>query len=374
MSNPSLEPRLSMASLPDLLQPLLTWLTGMPLPDQQPLFLWNPWTRLLAGLLTTAFGVALLATASTLGGPLWMLLLPGLLLASGGLRALYLEDAHNAVHHAFTGNRTVDRLLTEILTIITLTGGYSVFRRDHVKRHHGHNGTLLDPDYAALLSWGFHPRRPLPALRRQARWAALDPRLHAKYLLARLHQNFFDGPIYRRALAVAWNGGMLAAVSMTGTWQVWTIAWLLPLTWGFQTSSALQMLGGEHRWGTDLPPGRERLIAMSFGRFLGDTYPADGWTAKAGWWSRLLLLHWPARVFVLVGNDIGPAHDVHHRKPKFDWPNAAYARRDMIARGELPGAWDEWGSLPEFVDRGMRDLAESTRTDSLASTEARPDS
>ena len=355
--NPVLNPRQTMAHLPSILQHPLTWITGKPLSGQQPLFRWIPRTRLLAGMTATLLGSAASLLALAHGGVTFLLLLPGFLLTSGGLRALYLEIAHNAVHHAFGKSRRVDRLITEIFTTLTLMNGYHVFRREHVQKHHGKNGTLEDPDYAALVAWGFAPGLPFSLLLRRAMLAPINPRIHASYLLARLRTNFIDGPRSRRALALAWHGGMLAAVAATGTWLAFLVVWALPLIWGFQVSSLLQMLAGEHRWGLDVPSGRDGAQLRTYGRFVGDFYPANGVSAKLRWWARLAFLHLPARVFVFVGNDIGPAHDVHHRRPFFDWSNAAYAREAMIARGELGGAVDVWGSLPEMVVYAMRGLS-----------------
>ncbi|MEZ5963910.1 MAG: fatty acid desaturase [Planctomycetota bacterium] len=370
--NTSADPRQSMAHLPSLLQRPLTWITGKPLRGQTPLFRWNPWSRTFAGLLTLALGVTANLVALAHGGLASFLLLPGFLFTTGGLRALYLEIAHNAVHHAFSRSRALDRFVTELFTTLTLMNGYQVFRREHVRLHHGRNGTLEDPDYRALLAWGFTPGLPLATLRRRAVLALFHPRVHVSYLMARLRANFLEGPGWRRAVAAIWHGGLVGGVALHGAWALLVVGYLLPLVFGFQVSSLLQMLAGEHRWGLDTPSGPARLRALTYGRFLGDPWPKGldaRWTARLRWFARLVFFHLPARVFVFVGNDIGPAHDVHHRRPNFDWPNAAYAREELRARGELQDADDVWGSLVELVDvtlRGMSVRGRSTDAREIA--------
>ena len=59
---------------PAFTQHFWTWLTGIALRDQVPLFIWRPWTRALAlftqVVLAATFGTLLL-NALTFGGDLW---------------------------------------------------------------------------------------------------------------------------------------------------------------------------------------------------------------------------------------------------------------------------------------------------------------
>lgn len=355
-----------MTALPALLQPFLTWLSGKPAAGQRALIHWTPFTRTLAGLVSAGAGIAMLAAAVTGAGWLLPLALPGLLHATGGLRALYLEIAHNAVHNLFRKRHWLNRAITELFTLLTWMPGYDVFRREHVIAHHGYTGTDRDPDYAALVSWGFTPGESLSELRRRARGSWWSPAVHISYMSARTRGILLDGPLWRRALAAAWLAALIAATFTIGSPLAWLVAVWLPLTWGFQMSSVLQMLAGEHRWGRDFATKDDRRRGLTRGRFLGDPYPARGVLAKLVWWARLTFLHYPARVAVFVGNDIGPAHDVHHRIPDFDWPNAAYAREELIASRRLDGAEDVWGSLFELIDGTLVDLVRGAESEPTA--------
>lgn len=96
---------------------------------------------------------------------------------------------------------------------------------------------------------------------------------------------------------------------------------------------------------------RKRLLGrLTFGRFVGEPCPRSdlplgrwGW-AWARWSARLLWLHIPTRLCVLVGDLC--QHDWHHRHPQGDWSNAGYARQGDLMAG-CPG-WPEpytavWG-------------------------------
>jgi hypothetical protein len=362
-SRPAISPRESMTALPAFLQPFLTWLTGKPAVGQSPVIHWTPFTRTLAGLSSATSGIVMLAVAANLGGWLLLLAVPGLLHAVGGLRALYLEIAHNAVHNLFRKRHWLNRAITELFTLLTWMPGYDVFRREHVISHHGYTGTDRDPDYAALVSWGFAPGVSLSQLRRRTRESWWNPAVHFSYLSARTRGILMDGPVWRRILGGAWLATLVIATFTIGSPLAWFAALWAPLTWGFQMSSVLQMLSGEHRWGRGFASKDERRRGLTRGRFLGDPYPSHGAFAKLRWWLRLVFLHYPARVAVYVGNDIGPAHDVHHRIPDFDWSNAAYAREELIASGRLDGAEDVWGSLFELIDGTLVDLSRGAESE-----------
>ena len=67
--------RLSLKNrFPAYTQRFWTWLTGIALPDQIPLFIWRPWTRALALFaqlyIATLLGTILLNDL-TVGGELW---------------------------------------------------------------------------------------------------------------------------------------------------------------------------------------------------------------------------------------------------------------------------------------------------------------
>ena len=106
-----------------------------------------------------------------------------------------------------------------------------------------------------------------------------------------------------------------------------------------------------------------RLSRLTFGRFVGEPWPSRDlspglwWLAWSRWCCRLLWLHIPTRLCVLVGDLC--QHDWHHRHPRGDWSNACYARQRDIQAG-CPG-WPEpysavWG-LDQAIDEMFAGLA-----------------
>ena len=65
--------------------------------------------------------------------------------------------------------------------------------------------------------------------------------------------------------------------------------------------------------------------------------------AWMAWTARMVLVHLPSRLFVAPG-DL-PNHDFHHRLPKGDWANSAYARRDDGLANTETGRW------PDYTER-----------------------
>jgi hypothetical protein len=105
------------------------------------------------------------------------------------------------------------------------------------------------------------------------------------------------------------------------------------------------------------------LGRLTFGRFVGEPCPSrdlplERWLLAWGrWCARLLWLHIPTRLCVLVGDLC--QHDWHHRHPTGDWSNACYARQRDLQSG-CPG-WPEpytaiWG-LDKAIDEVFAGLA-----------------
>lgn len=120
---------------------------------------------------------------------------------------------------------------------------------------------------------------------------------------------------------------------------------------------------------------KRMLGRLTFGRFVGEPIPRHDlplrpWLWAWGRWiTRLLLLHIPTRMCVLVGDLC--QHDWHHRRPRGDWSNAAYERQRDLAAG-CPG-WPEpyeavWGldNAIDVVFEGLASLPPLPEPPSLA--------
>ena len=90
-------PRETMRALPRWLQPFLTWVTGMPLSDQQPLFRSTPVTRAAGATAVTVSGVLLGAFALQ---AIWTypLVVVSWLLTCSGMRDLYANIEHFCIY------------------------------------------------------------------------------------------------------------------------------------------------------------------------------------------------------------------------------------------------------------------------------------
>lgn len=349
--------RESLRRLPGPIQPLLTWLTGKPLLQQQPLFRRTRAGFLAWTLLELASSTA--ASAMIVRGARWQW--PGLLLSwvltAGAARKLQVTVLHHCVHANFSGSAKLDRWIVEIFSSILLVLDFESYRHDHVTVHHSKKlATLEDPDLKFLLALGFLPGVPRAALWRRLAWTLISPRFHGSFLMARLTSNFARAAPHRRLMALGVHTAVLAIVAATDAWLVWLVAWIFPLTFLYHVAALLQFIC-EHRWLRVADPGQPAkvvLARLTAGRFMGESPPPPGLAAVrgswawGGWAARMLLIHLPFRLLVMVG-DL-PQHDWHHRHVHArDWPNAAYARQRDIEAGH-PG-WPEpytevWGLLP----------------------------
>ena len=346
MSRP--DPRATMAALPKLLQPFLTWLTGVPLDDEQPLFRWRPATRLASALAVLAAGVGLGLLAVSRGG--WMLAALPLawLLTTHAMRYLNIVVMHFSSHLSFARTEAGNRRVGDAISLLLGLTPWALYRRDHAINHHSKRlATPEDPDVQALAALGFGPGRSRAGSWRLL-WRTLgSPMFYLRRVAARLRLNLCTGPWWRRALFVVTQAGLWGAPLALGHGLAWAVAWGVPLLVLYHASDLLQLLS-EHLW----LRGRGHYLQLTEGRFLGDPWPASGsLTARARWWLRLLAVHLPVRLFVLVG-DL-PQHDLHHRKPRGEWANATFTRRDAAraAAGSRHPYTDRWGTLAQHIDR-----------------------
>jgi fatty acid desaturase len=344
------EIREGMRVLPGWLQPFFDWLTGKRVARSPLRIRWTPVGRLTVSLAATLAGVALGVVAVEGPLPCRALLPVSWLVVTGGLRVMFVTHAHYAIHDALFRTAAANRAAGELLTALILMMTRDQFRESHLRHHSQKCATLEDDDVKALAAVGLHPGRSRAELWRALGRALVSPRFHAGFLGARLGNNFVRPPPWRRALAAAVQGAVLAAFWWVVSVEAWALVWLPPLLL-FTQASALVNTVTEHAWFLPVDRDKDGVARLTWGRFLGDPVPAGGLVAWGRWWARLFFVHLPARLGVLVG-DLSQ-HDVHHRHPRVDWANASWARQEDIDAGH-PG-WaapyeDVWGSLPDHID------------------------
>ncbi len=332
-----------MRRLPEWMQWLLTELTGKALPDQEPPFRWSAGGRFAQSLVVLALGMGLSLAALRMGGVAWLLLPPGWLLTVSAMRTWQTSFVHHAAHANFLQPAALGRVVAEALSTLVWIQPLSGYQPDHVL-HHAKTATTEDADLRFLVALGFKPGLTLSGYWMMFLRMMVSPVFHARYAWFRLRSNFVSAPPLRLAAAVAWTLG-IAGLAMLAPWDV-LVLWLVPAWPLYQIAGLLQLLT-EHNWvrigdGRDSP--RVVLSRLTNARFYGEPLPPAGatWSRHVGWSLRLLLVHLPQRLFVAQG-DL-PNHDWHHRVPRGDWANAAYARSAALSDSSWPVATELWGN------------------------------
>lgn len=369
-------PRETFNWLPGPLQPLVTFLSGKPLPNQSPLFSISPVTKTWIDFAKLVVGLTSGAAILGLGG-WWLMALPLVwVIIVNGAVSLKL-DSHYAAHFCITGNGRIDTRIGEVLTALVLSPNMEEYADGHTIQHHGLEGigTIDDPDLGLLFLMGFESGRDVGWYRRRLLLTLVSPRYHLLFAWERVRLNFFSGPFPRRLLAFAVHGTILGAVAWSGLWYGWALLWLLPVGPLMQISIALQV-PAEHLWLTRRAPKEPpRLFVrrISHGRFFLIPSPKPGLgaaRAMAAWtyWSIVSLIPLIERSFVCVS--VMPAHDYHHRHAKnLAWPMEKYMRQKEIDGGatdfrDVYGLWpalselfNVWSDLPpDFVPKSPTTL------------------
>lgn len=326
-----------------VLAALKTYVRGIALEGEEPLFQVSPLMVFFATLLGLAF---VLATTQFIWNCHFLgvmpLLLPLFILGQSAAWYLYMVE-HHAVHDAIALQAWVNSLVAQVASIVGLFIPPAFYAPEHNQEHHNSQklAYIGDPDYRWLARLGFYPGRSLEEYWRQLWVTLFDPCYYLTFFWKRVYLNFWAAPIAHRFAAFLWWGFVIAA---TITFHLWAalVMYLLVISVGYQFSALLQTLS-EHRWGFNKAPRYK-----TFPRLL----PVD---EKPHLF--LLFLYW--RMTVLV-TDLAQ-HQVHHYKAKnLDWPMVGYSR---FARRDLPAA--VWGIRAHF-NEAFRSLAEATPPDSEA--------
>jgi hypothetical protein len=370
-------PRETMRAQPRIVQPFLTWVTGVPLASTRPRVRWRPGLAATAGVVQTALGAGagalVLATHRIVLLPLIVLTWP---VIAGGMRRLDVVVVHQTLHGMFTASDTGNRVMSEIITTLLWRPPFDANRQEHLL-HHAYPCSMRDGDTGYLLSTSARPRMTRREFRRYLVRALVSPRHHWSFFSSRIRGNYLSRvPAYRFIMSVAYLAATLALLAVTGWWPQWLLLWFIPVTFFFQNQTLLYTLS-EHRWW--LFENAERLTRaqrdqLTFGRFCGIPAPArpadrpasqDGrqaarrWHAlrMAGWWARMVLVYAPYRLCILVGDTV--QHDLHHIRPRCDWANSSWERNDELAGDRADRFYEAWGGLLThvYVGNSVRDFS-----------------
>jgi fatty acid desaturase len=359
-------PRETMRGQPRIVQPFLTWVTGVPLAGTRPRVRWRPGLAAIAGVVQTALGIAAGALVLSCHR---IVLLPLVVLAwpviAGGMRRLDVVVVHQAMHGMFTASATGNRVVSEIITTLLWRPPYDTNKREHLL-HHAYPCSMRDADTGYLLSTSVRPRMTRREFRRYLVGALVSPRHHWSFFSSRIKGNYFSRlKAYRLVMSVAYLAATLALLVMTGWWLQWLLLWFIPVTFFFQNQTLLYTLS-EHRWwlfGNAERLTRAQRDQLTFGRFCGRPVPEcqrDGAAGPhraaaelrhalrmAAWWAHMVLVYAPYRLCILVGDTV--QHDLHHLRPRCDWANSSWERNNELAGDRADRFYEAWGGLLTHV-------------------------
>ncbi|AZV79016.1 fatty acid desaturase [Parasedimentitalea marina] len=333
-------PRETFDRFPNWLQPLITAVSGKPLSGQRPVLTITPVVRLVIDLVKFTSGVGLAVAFLSLGG-VWLLALPiAWILAVNGASSLKLIS-HYAAHNCVTGDKRLDNWIGEVLTAFVLASNMDEYAHGHTMQHHGLDGigNINDPDMGLLLMMGFETGREIRWYRKRLLLTLFSPRYHLLFLWDRTRSNFISGSLLRHVIAWSMHGAVLCLVTWYGVWNVWLLAWFVPIGPLLAISIGLQV-PAEHLWlsrraSNEAP--RDFVRRISHGRFFLISAPRKDlcWSGSLlawGYWSVAMLKPILERSFVCVS--VMPAHDFHHRHARImDWPVEHYLRQHEIDGG-----------------------------------------
>lgn len=355
------DPRETFRHAHNLLQPLITFVSGKPLAGSRPVVTIKP--SMAVAIDYAKYATGIVGAGLIVGGPWWLQLLLPLfwILTVNGARSL-TSDAHYAGHAVITGRKRFDTVLGDLLSLSVLSPNMDDYAQGHNRDHHGKVGigTLDDPDIALMQLMGFETGRSRGFYAARFLLALISPRYHILYTFLRLKSTLVTAPVWRMAVAWVLFGSIGLLTYQLDAGKILVLAWLVPIGPLYAISAALQF-PSEHMWLAPQRPGEDRrayLLRVSHGRFFLVPAPAHELPAFGAWcrWVIRMLPHLFARLFICVS--ILPAHDYHHRfANRKNWPMEPYLRQVDKDAGAIYrdyyGIWaptaalfDAWSKLP----------------------------
>jgi fatty acid desaturase len=370
-SRPGIDPRAAMAArLPAFMQPFLTWLTAKPAPGEaaRP----RGAVSFVLGALAWVFGgCALTVMPFLMTEPLlvaWLLVPAGLLATSCGLGIFQVVIFHHCSHGTVFATRERNHRVGRMISALLLFKRFEDYQREHMI-HHSAKKLLTEEDEFAdfvLGLCGLEAGVPKRELWRRVLVNCVSPSFHWRFFSRRVKASLFTGDAAHDWMGrLAWGFAISLSLA-TGTFGLFLLAWVLPVTILLQIATVFRILV-EHSFPEPAliaQRDKEFVCHASVGVFPGREPPMTsartlpGLLAWTGWWAEMLTVHLFVRLFVLVGD--APCHDYHHRRPATRrWTTYIHARQQDIDAGSpgFPtGYFEAWG-LMRAVDRSLASLA-----------------
>lgn len=333
--------------------------TGKPLPGQKRLLQFPPLVAFLLSLiaLTSLIGLNIAALTQLPSVPWpWY---PAfavfeyftLIATTGRFRSLQVGYAHAAIHGMMSHRWPFMNRVVEVVALAVSLGlNPQQYKHEHIKGgHHKRRvfATKNDADADFLYRFGFRPGMSVKALWQNLWLTIFSPAFHVTFAESRMKSALiFSDETHRKAVLV-WIMFIVLMIMLLPWWAV-VVAIIVPLGPLLHISSLLQFLT-EHRWmiSEAAPTDMQQYADRCCGRFCGEALP-KAWGKRCGWFLRMLLVHLPTRIGILVG-DL-PAHDAHHlagplKVSPLKWRDAIFERENEILRGDQfkMASRENWG-------------------------------
>lgn len=364
-------PRDAMAArLPGFIQPFLTWLTARPAMGETPSS--RSAMSFVFGALAWTLGGSLVAALPFLlpGAPaaIWLLLPLGLLACCCGLGLFQVVIFHHCSHGTVFATRAANRRAGRLISALLLFKRFDDYQHEHMLHHSAKKLLTEEDEFADFVMGmcGLEPGLPKRELWRRVLVNLVSPSFHARFLLRRVRASLFTGDAaHDWPGRVAWTAAIGASLA-TGTFWIFAVAWILPVTVLLQIATVFRILC-EHSFPEPLliaTRDKDFVCHATAGVFPGSAPPlarantVQGLVAWTLWWADMLTVQLFVRLFVLVGD--APCHDFHHRRPATRrWTSYIHARQQDLDQGSpgFPaGYFENWG-LMRAVDRNLATLS-----------------
>ncbi|MCH2247992.1 MAG: fatty acid desaturase [Crocosphaera sp.] len=341
------------------IQEFLTYLTGCPYSEQQPLLYLKPVDYIVGYSLAfvTGISITIVAMSQTLWYPLILL---GWLLTTGGTSGMQLGLIHNAAHLKVLRSKKADTWLARILGVIILMPDADTYTKGHRKHHNRKTHQTSEDNTIKTLfgELGFKPGMPVNFYWRKL-IKLVNPLFIGKYILTVRFNKCFLNTTSLTSKLFAWAVWtvVVTVITLTHSWMAFAIAYGVPVLI-FYTVIHFVRLTVEHK---ALPVEMMKLRDKRYEAlctdavFVGELPPSSNLSgfdkifAWSGWWFRLFFWHGIIR-WLIVPADI-VVHDYHTRmagSPREYWEMAIWERQKQQENG-CPG-WptlytSQWGFI-----------------------------
>jgi fatty acid desaturase len=205
-----------------------------------------------AGIFLSGLAISFIAISFIQNFVLSAILVVGYLVSTRGICGLVLVCAHHCTHGLCTGNKVADDIIGNLISIITLTSPFPIYKLGHLN-HHKEAPLLKDSDAQQVYDWGFSPGKSIEEYWKIFWKLILSPQEHLKTAKERIEAQLKSSDtkiapsVQYKVAAISYWVSCIGVAYYMGCLSQFLIAIVPPIIIGLQIGVKIEWIS-RHHW------------------------------------------------------------------------------------------------------------------------------